>query len=97
MRWTLIAIVLWTNALAFAATPVRYQMTVAADGSADFKTVQDAVDAVSVHQNQPTTIHIKPGVYKELVRIGNNLTNDGAQLAQPSLRLDWLRGNVLVN
>jgi pectinesterase len=50
-------------------------MTVTTDGSEEFKTIQSAVDAVSVHQTQPTIIHIKPGTYREQVRIASNLTH----------------------
>jgi pectinesterase len=52
-----------------ANTPSR--ITVAADGSGDYKTVQDAVDAVRVSM-PPTTIHIKPGTYKGTIRVPNN-------------------------
>jgi pectinesterase len=43
---------------------------VAADGSAKFKSVQAAIMAVpSGSSNNPVVIHIKPGVYKELIYI----------------------------
>src|SRR5215813_6416862 len=45
------------------------QITVAADGSGDFKTVQQAVDHVPDNNNQPVVIHIKRGVYQEQVRV----------------------------
>ncbi|HEY7091139.1 MAG TPA: pectinesterase family protein, partial [Tepidisphaeraceae bacterium] len=38
-------------------------ITVAADGSGDFKRLQDAVAAVADNNADRTTIHIKPGVY----------------------------------
>lgn len=40
-------------------------MRVAADGSGDFLTVQEAVDAVPENNSQKVTIHIKNGVYKQ--------------------------------
>src|SRR6185503_507138 len=43
------------------------QIIVAADGSGDFKTVQQAVD--HVQGNKPVVIHIKPGVYHEQLRV----------------------------
>jgi PelA/Pel-15E family pectate lyase len=43
------------------------QIVVAADGSGDFKTVQQAVD--HVQGDKPVVIHIKPGVYKEQIRV----------------------------
>lgn len=45
------------------------QIVVAADGSGDFRTVQQAVDHVSDNNNQPVVIEIKRGVYREQVRV----------------------------
>ncbi len=43
---------------------------VAADGSAQFKTVQEAVMAVPAGSaTNPVIIHIKPGIYKELIYV----------------------------
>ena len=44
-------------------------ITVAADGSADFCTVQGAVDQVEPHREQEAVIFIRKGRYHELVRI----------------------------
>ncbi|HEX5323546.1 MAG TPA: pectinesterase family protein [Capsulimonadaceae bacterium] len=42
------------------------EVTVAADGSGDFKSVQDAINAVPTGTlKQPSIIHVKPGVYNE--------------------------------
>jgi pectinesterase len=50
------------------ATPV--ELTVAADGSAKYKTVQEAIMAVPAGSaDSPVIIHIKPGTYKELIYI----------------------------
>ena len=63
----LLALVCFTPGTAKAA-PV--ELTVAADGSAKYKTVQEAVMAVpSGTAESPVVIRIKPGVYKELVYI----------------------------
>ena len=43
--------------------PHTCHIFVAADGSADYKTVMEAVDAVPVHNSTITIIHIKPGIY----------------------------------
>lgn len=43
---------------------LKTTITVAADGSGDYKTVQEAVDAVPDNSAQRFTIFIKPGVYK---------------------------------
>ena len=45
------------------------QIVVAADGSGDFKTVQQAVDHVPDNNNQPVVIYIKRGVYQEQIRV----------------------------
>lgn len=47
--------------------PVTYQssFTVAADGSGNFRTIQEAVNAVRDLSQQQVTIHIKKGVYHE--------------------------------
>ncbi len=45
-------------------------LTVAADGSAQFKSVQEAIMSVPMGSaTNPVVIHIKPGVYKEIVYI----------------------------
>lgn len=40
-------------------------LTVAQDGSGDYKTIQEAVNAVRDLSQEQVTIHIKPGVYRE--------------------------------
>ncbi|TWT93453.1 Pectinesterase A precursor [Botrimarina colliarenosi] len=44
-------------------------LVVAADGSGDFLTVQAAIDSVGANGSTQTVISIKPGVYKERIRI----------------------------
>jgi PelA/Pel-15E family pectate lyase len=44
-------------------------IVVAADGSGDFKTVQQAVDHVPDNNTQRIVIRIKPGVYREQIRV----------------------------
>jgi pectinesterase len=54
--------------LALLAAPAQAQQrrqVVAQDGSGDYRTVQQALDAVPTGQKQRTTIFIKKGVYKE--------------------------------
>jgi pectinesterase len=48
------------------------ELTVAADGTGDYTTVQAAVDAVRVHWLEDTRIFIKDGVYKEKIVIPDN-------------------------
>ena len=60
---------------AFAATPTTVpstlpsQITVAADGSGMFRTVQAAVDAMPLYPHRTYTIHIAPGTYSEQITI----------------------------
>jgi pectinesterase len=50
--------------------PAQTNLFVAADGGTPFKTVQAAVMAVpSGSREDPVVIHIKPGIYKELIYI----------------------------
>jgi pectinesterase len=61
-----------TNAPAAPPAPAAASasgITVAADGSGSFKTVQAAIESVPAKSAQPVTIHIKPGTYKERIRI----------------------------
>lgn len=54
-------------------------LDVAADNSADFATVQGAIDAVAAGSSAPLTIGIAPGVYQELLFLRNkkNITFHG--------------------
>ncbi len=58
----------FTTKAALARNPDR--VVVAADGSADFCTVQGAVDQIEPHRTVPATIFIRKGRYEELVRVG---------------------------
>ncbi|MDA3816522.1 MAG: pectinesterase family protein [Prolixibacteraceae bacterium] len=49
----------------FSVFADEYDFVVAADGSGDFQTVQDAIDAVPDFRKTETVIFIKNGVYKE--------------------------------
>lgn len=48
------------------------QWIVAADGSGDYVSIQDAIDAVRVHQEEPHELYIKKGVYREKVVVPDN-------------------------
>src|SRR6185369_1737403 len=53
-----------------ASAPAQINITVALDGSGQFKSVQEAIMSVpAVSPAQPVVIHIKPGIYKELIYI----------------------------
>jgi pectinesterase len=56
------------GAPAFAATTV----TVAADGSGDYRTVQAAIDAAPANSSSVYTVNIKAGTYRGIVNIPSN-------------------------
>jgi pectinesterase len=56
----------------FATIPAAAAVTVAADGTGQFKTVQEAVDAAPANSRAVFEIRIRPGVYKERVAIPHN-------------------------
>ena len=55
----------------FPAAPKKFakEITVAQDGSGDYKTVQAAINAVPVNNKKPIAIIIKKGIYKEKILI----------------------------
>jgi pectinesterase len=46
-----------------------YEMTVASDGSGDYKSIQEAVDACKSFPDKRITIHLRKGIYREKVVI----------------------------
>ncbi|MFD2161259.1 pectinesterase family protein [Paradesertivirga mongoliensis] len=58
-------IALLLSSQALFAKVVAYDFVVAQDGSGNFKTVQEAINAVPDFRKRITTIYIKKGVYKE--------------------------------
>ena len=53
----------------YSAFAQRADFVVAADGSGNFKTVQEAINAVPDFRNVTTTIFIKNGIYKEKLNL----------------------------
>lgn len=47
----------------------QQKITVAADGSGDYKTVQAAIDAIPAENTKPVIIHIRKGRYKEVITV----------------------------
>jgi len=63
-KWPVILLLLFFSSAAHAA--VKPDFVVAADGTGDFVTIQEAVNAVpDYRKNQRTTIYIKKGIYYE--------------------------------
>lgn len=60
------------TAAAAGYDPKKADLTVAADGSGSVKTVQAAIDRVPERNGKRFVIYIKPGVYKEQLRIPAN-------------------------
>ena len=71
----LIISVLFLPILNAQDTSKKYDFVVAADGSGDFKKVQDAVNAVPDFRKNTTTIFIKKGTYKEKLVLPTSKTN----------------------
>ena len=60
----------WRFSTKTAAPPTgTAQLTVAADGSGDFCTVQGAIDFVPVNNAQRVVITVRPGTYREIVYV----------------------------
>ena len=77
-----------------AAGPKRWQAVVAGDGSGNFKTVQEAVDAAPTDGG---VIQIKPGTYHEIVSIHSphiELRGLGADPSQVVLTYDLSNGTA---
>jgi pectinesterase len=67
-------------------------LTVAADGTGEFKTVQAAVDAVPENNTDPVVISIKPGTYKEKITVPRDkpfVTFKGEDARTTVLTNDW--------
>jgi len=71
---------------------VRPDLTVAADGSGEFKTIQQAIDSVPHDNRQRTIILIKDGVYHEKVRVDPDFITLHGQSRQGT-RVEFPQGN----
>src|SRR5690606_12926418 len=56
-------------------TPTEFDFVVAADGTGDFATVQEAFDAVPNFSRERVVIYIKKGTYKEVLTLHKNKVN----------------------
>ncbi|QDV25200.1 pectinesterase family protein [Aureliella helgolandensis] len=73
------------------------QLVVAMDGSGDFLNVQDAIDAVPENSPSRTVIFIKPGIYKEKLRVpsaAKNLSLVGESYKNTILTFDDYAGRT---
>jgi len=69
------SIVVLTALLCVAPFALGKTITVAADGSGDFKTVQDAIAAVPDKSSERTILHIKAGTYRGPIIVPKNKSN----------------------
>jgi pectinesterase len=74
-----------------AGPDVSPDLTVASDGSGDFKTVQKAIDSVPSDNRQRTIVFIKDGLYHEKVRIDPNFITLRGQSRQGT-RIEFSQG-----
>ena len=71
-RFIIVAFTMFLIAWATTALAEEKKITVAVDGSGDFKTVQEAVNAAPADKSVSFLVHIKPGVYREKIMIPNH-------------------------
>ena len=71
-----------------APRPDATEVTVSADGTGDFSTVQGALDFVPDHSKKRITIRVRPGLYEEIVYVRNkdNVTLVGESQARTVIR-----------
>ncbi|WP_369247552.1 pectinesterase family protein [Streptomyces sp. R41] len=60
------------SSLGTATTTAATTLTVAKDGTGQYKTVQAAVDAVPANNTARVVISVKPGTYRETVKVPSN-------------------------
>ena len=65
----MVSAILLTIVFLAAAAPVPPDITVAADGSGDFATVQSAVESIPRDNRERIIVFVKDGVYKEKLRV----------------------------
>ncbi|MDP4209802.1 MAG: pectinesterase family protein [Bacteroidota bacterium] len=74
MKHFLLFITLTFSLTTFAQSKPQYDFIVALDGSGDFKTVQEAINAVPDYRKVRTVIFIKKGTYKEKIILAESKT-----------------------
>ena len=93
---------------AFATALPKPDITVAADGSGDFKTIQAAVASIPSTNRERVVVFIKDGVYKEKVRVDASFvtlrgqSRKGTRIEFPQLNDDFTKnpdelGRAVIN
>ena len=57
------------------ANPDKFEYTVSKDGSGDYTSIQEAINAMRVFTSAPITLNIKDGVYYEKIELPNTKTD----------------------
>ena len=70
--WLIYLVLIFSSVQAKACADKKVDLIVAADGSGSVKSVQEAVDRVPENNKKRFVIFIRPGVYKEQVRVPAN-------------------------
>lgn len=65
----------FASSIVFSQSTITYDFVVSKDGSGDFKTVQEAINAVPDFRKNTTTIYIRNGIYKEKLILPSSKTN----------------------
>jgi pectinesterase len=77
-------------------TQVSHKIVVAADGSGQYTTVQAAVDSIEHGNAAPVVIAIKPGTYKEIIKVpsGKRFVHFQGQKAETTILTFDLHANI---
>lgn len=75
MRSLLTSLLLLISSLVFAQQNYPSKLTVAADGSGDYRTIQEAINAFRAYSPVALQLYIRKGVYKEKLVIPSWITN----------------------
>ncbi|MDF2379831.1 hypothetical protein JMG10_00025 [Nostoc ellipsosporum NOK] len=75
MRSLITSLLLLVSTLVFAQPNYPSKLIVAADGSGDYRTIQEAVNAFRAYSPVALQLHIRNGVYKEKLVIPSWVTN----------------------
>ncbi|HEY8938348.1 MAG TPA: pectinesterase family protein [Cyclobacteriaceae bacterium] len=69
MKWLIALLTICTHLTVAQQVSYKTKYIVAQDGSGDFKTIQETIDACKAFPDERITITLKPGVYKEKIEV----------------------------
>ncbi|MBK7871532.1 MAG: pectin esterase [Saprospiraceae bacterium] len=96
-----ISLILFSITIAYTNEPYR-DITVATDGSGDYKTLTDAIHNLPMYTYERVIIYIKKGIYNEKIRIEqDNITllgedKDSTIIQYSQLREDWQKNKDFI-